>query len=73
MVDALDQVADCGGRQAALMRFVGQVGPDEADALRRALAEVGNCRPGPGKQRRHTRGREPAAVASEELLSAARR
>ena len=38
MVDALAQAADSGGRQAALMRFVGQVGTDEADALRRALA-----------------------------------
>ena len=40
MVDALAQAADSGGRQAALMRFVGQVGADEADALRRALAEL---------------------------------
>lgn len=41
MVDVLDQVSDSGGRQAALMRFVGRVGADEADALRRALAEAG--------------------------------
>ncbi len=38
MVDVLDQLADGGGRQAALMHFVGRVGADEADALRRALA-----------------------------------
>ena len=41
MVDVLDQVSDRGGRHAALMRFVGQVGADEADALRNALAEAG--------------------------------
>ena len=40
MVDALDQAADSGDRQAALMHFVGRVGVDEADALRRALAEL---------------------------------
>ena len=40
MVDALDQAADSGGRQAALVHFVERVGVDEADALRRALAEL---------------------------------
>lgn len=40
MVDALDQAADSGDRQAALVHFVERVGPDEADALRRALAEL---------------------------------
>ncbi len=40
MVDALDQVADVGGRQAALMHFVERVGADEAEALRRALADL---------------------------------
>ncbi|MEZ0359512.1 BlaI/MecI/CopY family transcriptional regulator [Mycobacterium sp. SA01] len=40
MVDALDQASDSGGRQAALMHFVERVGVDEADALRRALAEL---------------------------------
>ena len=40
MVDALAQAADSGGRRAALMRFVGRVGADEADALRRALAAL---------------------------------
>ena len=40
MVDALDQASDSGGRQAALVHFVEQVGVDEADALRRALAEL---------------------------------
>lgn len=40
MVDALDQVADARGRQAALMHFVERVGADEANALRRALAEL---------------------------------
>ncbi len=41
MVDVLDQVTDRGGRQAALMRFVGRVGVDEVDALRNALTEAG--------------------------------
>lgn len=40
MVDALDQAADSGDRRAALMHFVERVGADEADALRRALAEL---------------------------------
>jgi len=40
MVDALDQAADSGGRRAALMSFVERVGAAEADALRRALADL---------------------------------
>lgn len=40
MVDALDQAEDFGSRQAALVHFVERVGVDEADALRRALAEL---------------------------------
>jgi predicted transcriptional regulator len=40
MVDALDQAADTGGRQAALVHFVERVGADEAEALRRALDEL---------------------------------
>lgn len=40
MVDALDQVADSGGRQAALVHFVERVSADEAGALRRALDEL---------------------------------
>lgn len=40
MVDALDQAADPGGRRSALMNFVERVGTDEADALRRALADL---------------------------------
>lgn len=40
MVDALDQAADSGDRQAALVHFVERVGADEADALRRALARL---------------------------------
>jgi predicted transcriptional regulator len=40
MVDALAQAEDPGGRQAALVHFVERVGADEADALRRALAEL---------------------------------
>lgn len=40
MVAALDQAADSGDRQAALMYFVERVGVDEADALRRALDEL---------------------------------
>jgi len=40
MVDALDQASDTGSRQAALVHFVERVGADEAEALRRALAEL---------------------------------
>ena len=40
MVDALDQAAGSGGRRAALMNFVERVGADEADVLRRALADL---------------------------------
>ena len=40
MVDALDQAADTSDRHAALMNFVERVGADEADALRRALADL---------------------------------
>ena len=40
MVDALDQAAESGDRRAALMNFVERVGPDEADVLRRALADL---------------------------------
>lgn len=40
MVDALDQAADSGSRQAALVHFVERVGVDEARALRRALTEL---------------------------------
>src|ERR1700679_1427478 len=40
MVDALSQAEDSGGRQAALVHFVERVGADEAEALRRALAEL---------------------------------
>lgn len=47
MVDALAQVSDRSSRQAALMHFVGRVGADETDALRRALAEADDPRPGP--------------------------
>jgi len=39
MVDALQQ-AESGGRAAALVHFVGQVGEDEAAALREALANL---------------------------------
>ena len=40
MVDALAQAADSDDRQAALVHFVERVGADEADALRRALADL---------------------------------
>lgn len=40
MVDALDQAADPGGRQAALVHFVERVDADEAEALRHALDEL---------------------------------
>lgn len=45
MADALDQVTDRGCRRAALMEFVGRVGAEEAEALRRVLAEVDKHRP----------------------------
>lgn len=40
MVDALSQATDSGDRQAALVSFVERVGADEADAARRALADL---------------------------------
>src|SRR3954454_23112787 len=40
MVDALAQANESNSRAAALMHFVGQVGADEADALRAALAKL---------------------------------
>ena len=40
MVDALEEASGPGARQAALMHFVERVGADEAEALRRALAEL---------------------------------
>jgi predicted transcriptional regulator len=40
MFDALSQARDSGDRQAALVHFVERVGADEADALRRALADL---------------------------------
>ena len=40
MVDALAQAQGSGDRHAALVHFVERVGADEADALRRALAEL---------------------------------
>ena len=40
MVDALDQAAGSVDRQAALVHFVERVGADEAEALRRALADL---------------------------------
>lgn len=39
MVDALAQAENSGDRHAALVHFVERVQADEADALRRALAE----------------------------------
>lgn len=40
MVEALKQAADADDRKAALMHFVDRVGAEDADALRRALAEL---------------------------------
>ncbi|WP_458689482.1 BlaI/MecI/CopY family transcriptional regulator [Nocardia tengchongensis] len=40
MVDALQQADEVGSRRAALVHFVEQVGADEADALRAALAKL---------------------------------
>lgn len=44
MVDALSEADESGSRQAALVSFVGRVGADEADALRRALDELESAR-----------------------------
>lgn len=44
MVDALSEADEAGSRQAALVSFVGRVGADEADALRRALDELESAR-----------------------------
>ena len=40
MVDALRQAANSGDREAALVHFVERVDADDADALRRALADL---------------------------------
>ncbi|MCH9731447.1 MAG: BlaI/MecI/CopY family transcriptional regulator [Actinomycetia bacterium] len=40
MVDALDQAADSGSREGALVHFVERVGAEETAALRRALGEL---------------------------------
>lgn len=40
MVDALNEAVDSRDRQAALVHFVERVGADEAEALRRALADL---------------------------------
>lgn len=40
MVDALDQAQESDSRAAALVHFVERVTPDEADALRQALADL---------------------------------
>ena len=45
MVDALSQAASSGDREAALMHFVERVGAGEADALRRALADLDDKHP----------------------------
>ncbi|NMN97356.1 BlaI/MecI/CopY family transcriptional regulator [Antrihabitans stalactiti] len=47
MVDALQQADASGGRVAALVHFVGQVGADEAAALREALANLEDAPPNP--------------------------
>ncbi len=44
MVDALSEADESGSRQAALVSFVGRVGADEAEALRRALDELESAR-----------------------------
>ena len=40
MVDALQEASESEGRMAALVHFVGQVGADEAEVLRQALADL---------------------------------
>ncbi|NLU84766.1 BlaI/MecI/CopY family transcriptional regulator [Rhodococcus sp. HNM0569] len=53
MVDALQQADQSGSRAAALVHFVEQVGADEADALRQALADLeAKEQRGPGSVRR---------------------
>lgn len=42
MADALDQLTDRGLRHNALMAFLGRVGADEVESLRRALSNVGD-------------------------------
>jgi predicted transcriptional regulator len=54
MVDALDQAADSGGREAALVHFVERVGADEAAALRRALAELETKAPADARSANYT-------------------
>ncbi|BBY65601.1 BlaI/MecI/CopY family transcriptional regulator [Mycolicibacterium helvum] len=69
MVDVLDQVTDRGGRRAALMQFVERVGVDEANALRHALAEVGDDSMGHDIRHRHRVPGERRYVESHEFLS----
>ena len=65
MVDALDQASDTGSRQAALVHFVERVGADEADALRRALAELeANHRNSPVGWRADARLRDTDSVSA---------
>ena len=44
---ALSEADQSGSREAALVSFVGRVGASEADALRKALAELEAVHPGP--------------------------
>lgn len=46
MMDALSEADQSGSREAALVSFVGRVGASEADALRKALAELEAAHPG---------------------------
>ena len=65
MVDALDQAADSGSREAALVHFVERVGADEAAALRRALAELEEQAPDtPARWRSGHRLRETDSVSA---------
>jgi predicted transcriptional regulator len=52
MVDALSEADEAGSRQAALVSFVGRVGADEAEALRRALDELESARGAHGESYR---------------------
>lgn len=49
MVDALAQARNSGAREAALVHFVERVGASEADALRRALADLEAKNPSAGE------------------------
>lgn len=67
MVDALSTGTETGARVGALVRFVEQVTPDEADALRAALAELEARTGAPAKSpAASARSGEPALAAASD-------